>query len=308
MSPRFTPEQIDAWRRDGGVLVEAFFTPEEVAAVQADFGRVFGDAAGADQPLVKTADGQGGAFHAAQFRNLDSIPFDGCHALNLIGLHPALIAFARAALGVEEVYLYQCQAWAKYTGAADYDQPFHCDYLNHTLVAPSEDTTRNTCTVMCYFSDVTEGHGPMHYVPRPLSEPIAPPEATIGGPPEVAELHRRLAPHARSTAGPAGSIFPYSIDLYHRGTNLTAPGGVRYAVTACFKRAGDDSIAFTAWPFHHMKPWGQLFARATADQLACLGVPRPGDPFWTETTLARAQRRYPDWDLAPYRAALLASA
>ena len=36
--------------------------------------------------------------------------------------------------------------------------------------------------------------------------------------------------------------------------------------------------------------------------------PRPGDPFWTERTLRRAQERWADWDMAPYRAALAVSA
>ncbi len=54
-------------------------------------------------------------------------------------MHPALIAFAKQALHADAVHLYQCQAWAKFTGDADYDQPFHCDYVNHTLTAPSED-------------------------------------------------------------------------------------------------------------------------------------------------------------------------
>ncbi|HEY9219097.1 MAG TPA: phytanoyl-CoA dioxygenase family protein [Phenylobacterium sp.] len=300
---RFTPEHVATWRREGGVLIENFFTPEEVAAVAADFTQVFGPGEAADAPLVKARDRVGG-FHQAQFKTLESVPLDCSPALNLIGVHPALIAFARAALETPDLHLYQNQAWAKATGAADYDQPFHCDYLNHTLVAPSEDPRRNTMTFFCYFSDVTEAHGPMHYVPKSDSERIAGPEATLGDPGRQAELHRRLAPFARSTAAPAGSLFAYGIDIYHRGTNLTAPQGRRFAVTSCFKRRDDPTIGYTAWPFHHTKPWARIFDHATPEQLACFGVAPPGDPFWTQTTLARAQARYPNWDLAPYRAAM----
>ena len=32
MSDRFTAEQMATWRREGGVLIERFFTPEETAA------------------------------------------------------------------------------------------------------------------------------------------------------------------------------------------------------------------------------------------------------------------------------------
>ena len=47
----------------------------------------------------------------------------------------------------------------------------------------------------------------------------------------------------------------------------------------------------------------RIFDHATPEQLACFGVQPPGDPFWTEATLARAQARYPGWDLTPYRSA-----
>lgn len=70
---------------------------------------------------------------------------------------------------------------------------------------------------------------------------------------------------------------------------------------ACYKNAGNDTIGYHAWPFHHRKPWRRIFEHATPDQLTCFGVHPPGHPFWTETTLMRAQARYPGWDLTPYR-------
>jgi hypothetical protein len=83
-----------------------------------------------------------------------------------------------------------------------------------------------------------------------------------------------------------------------------APGGHRYVMTVCFTNARNSAIDFHAWQFHHTQPWRHIFDHATPDQLACFGVQRPGDPFWTETTLARAQTRYPNWDMTPYREAV----
>lgn len=299
MNDRFRPEHLDTWRRDGGVLITEFFTDIESAAVVADFEQVFGRTVGADEPLRRRQPGEVGRFHSSQFATFEAIPFDCSPALNLIGVHPALIAFARAALSTQDVHLYQCQAWAKFTGDADYDQPFHCDFVNHTLTVPSEDETQNSVTILCYFTDVTEDHGPMHYVTRPDSAKVAGPEASIG---QVdPQLQEKLSRHERSSAAPAGSIFPYGIDIFHRGTNMTAPGGYRYAVMACFKNARDSTIGYHAWPFHHLKPWHQVFNHATPEQLSCFGVHPPGHRFWTPTTLQRAQARYPDWDLTPYR-------
>jgi hypothetical protein len=305
MTERFKAEHLEAWRRDGGVSIHDFFTPEEVAAVVSDFELVFGRTAGADEELNKKKDGEVGKFNPAQFATLQTGPFECSPALNLIGVHPALISFAKQALRADDVHLYQCQAWAKFTGDADYDQPFHCDFSNHTLTVPSEDAHLNAVTILCYFTDVTEGHGPAHYVTRPDSAKVGGPEAGLAKDPEAQDrLQAALRPYERSSAAPAGSAFPYSIDVYHRGTNLTAPGGRRYAVMACFKTASNDAIAFHAWAFHHTKPWARIFEHATPEQLACFGVPRPGHAFWTEVTLERVQVRYPGWDLTPYREAL----
>jgi hypothetical protein len=148
----------------------------------------------------------------------------------------------------------------------------------------------------------------MHYVTRTDSAKVAGPEASLNVDPTAqARLQKGLTAFERSSASSAGTAIPYAIDVYHRGTNLTVPNGCRFAVMACFKKAGDESIGFHAWQFHHTRPWREIFNIATPEQLACFGVQRPGDPFWTETTLARAQARYPDWDLTPYRAAMARS-
>jgi len=305
MDIRFTPEHLAEWRREGAVLIPEFFTQDEVAAVRADFEKVFERTSGAAEGLNKKKDGQVGRFHPAQFEGVTQIPLDCSPALNLIGLHPALMAFARQALNTEDLYLYQCQPWAKFTGDADYDQPYHCDFVNHTLTVPSEEPAGNSITILCYFSDVTAAHGAMHYVARTDSAKVAGPEDTLNQDPAAqAKLQAALLPYARSSASPAGSIVPYGIDVYHRGTNMTAPGGHRYAVMVCYKAANDNAIAFHAWPFHHKEPWHNIFDHATPEQLACFGVQPPGHPFWTETTLSRAQARYPNWNLAPYRAAM----
>ena len=99
----------------------------------------------------------------------------------------------------------------------------------------------------------------------------------------------------------SGTLLAYGIDVFHRGTNLTEPGGYRYAMTSCFKKAGNDSIGYTSWPWHFTKPWQNIFEHATPDQLSCFGVPMPGDPFWTEETLSLAQLRYPNWNMSEYR-------
>jgi hypothetical protein len=307
MTDRFTAQHVEAWRRDGGLAIPSFFTPEECAAVVADFEKVFGRTEGAEDPKNFKKPGEIGKFNRHQTDLNDTIPFDCSPALNLIAVHPALMDLARALLGTQDVLLYQAEVWAKFTGDADYDQDFHCDYGNHTLTAPSEDARFNSLTTLCYFTDVTEAHGPAHFVTRPDSKAIAGPEASFARS-TVPDLQQKLAAKARSSAGPAGTIFPYTIDVWHRGTNLTAPKGRRFAVMASYHRADVPAVNRYAWPYYGFRPWHVIFEHASPDQLAAFGVPRPGDRFWTDETIRRTQVRYPKWNSAPYRAALKAAA
>lgn len=312
------------WRRDGAVVLDRFFAADQIAAVRADCDVLFAGCGQRGAPLDRKDGGAIGVFDPAQFRNQQQLPSAASDAINLVGLDHRLIAFARDALGVADVRLYQCDAWAKYTGEADYDQPFHCDFKNHTLTVPGDDAADRTINFMIYVTDVSDDLGAIHYVPNPIADAIVGPYRTVlpeeavgaGGLDRAAiameqasatafahPLQNALKDVEQSGAAPAGSIFAYGIDVYHRGTNLTRNGGHRYTITASYKAAGNDMIGWAAWPFHFLRPWDRLIRAASPDQLACLGIPLPGHPFWTPTTLARTQRRWPDWDMTAWREA-----
>lgn len=297
-------EDIETWHRDGGVVVRDVLSPGEVAAAAADMSLLYDDKVKEEvtgEPLSLKKDGQIGAFSGDQFRNFDDMPFDCSPALNLVALHPGVIALARAALGTDDVHLYQSHSWAKYTGEADFDQTFHCDYKNHTLMVPSDDVSGRTINMMIYLTDVSDGHGAIHYVPKPASDALEGLEYEIF---PGDEYQNELKKHEVSGASPAGSVFAYGIDVYHRGTNLTVPHGHRYTLTASYKVAGNDMIGWSGWPKSFTKPWYHIMNNATPDQLSCLGIPRPGDTFWTERTLKMTAQRWPDMDLSPYRQAM----
>ena len=131
MTNRFTDADLHAWHTDGGVLIKDFFSADEVAAVRADFEQVYGRSEGAAEPTLSES-----GFDATQFKSFQAVPLECSPALNLIGVHPQLIGLAKGLLQTQDVHLYQCQAWAKYTGDADYDQPFHCDFFHIRAVRP----------------------------------------------------------------------------------------------------------------------------------------------------------------------------
>lgn len=307
MSDRFTSEVVEAWRTDGAILLPSFFSPGEMVRMVQDFDALFAHARPKrGMPVNLQASAHVDNLPPEQFQLMLSMPFACSPALNLLALHPALIAFAKAALGVPDVRLYQNLAWAKFTGATDFEQPFHMDYLDHTLLTPGDAPQEKTLNISIYASDVTDAHGAIRYVTRPEGDAICGKlrPYSVG-----AEHQQALRKVQRSGAGPCGSIFAYSSDVYHRATNLTIENGHRYTLFIGYKSAHNTAVDFSAWPTTagHKKGdrlWAPIFGCATPEQLACLNVPPPGDPFWTEPSLARTQHRWPDWNLAPWWEAL----
>lgn len=298
---RHTDEQIEHWHREGAVILHDFFTAHELAPVVDDMEALYGHLRPSDPSAHHEFDAK--ETRARQFANIHDMPFPASPAVNLLGLHPALIATARAALGTDDIRLYQNHTWAKFTGQTDFDQPHHCDFKNHTLTVPGEHAIDRTINFMVYLTDVTDAHGAIHYVPLSSSDPIVGDDRMSFASTTDGTLDRLKAVE-QSGAATAGSVFAYGIDVYHRGTNLTAPGAHRFTITASYKAAGNDQIGWSAWPRWFREPWDLVMNHATPDQLACLGVPAPGSPFWTELTLHRTSERWPDMNLAPYRAAI----
>ncbi len=299
---RHTSADCQAWHQDGLAIIPEFFSADEIAPIVADYDALYGSRRNqldTSMPLDKKPPGTIGASHAKQFLNIDSLPYAGSAAINLIGLHPALITYAQDLLGVEQVRLYQSHSWAKFTGEADYDQAFHCDFGNHTLTVPAANPADRTVDFILYFTQVTDGHGALHYVTKPDADRLLRPGA-LTVPDDKQHALKQLE---RSAAGPAGTLVAHSIDTLHRGTNLTTPGGYRYTMTVGYKAAGNDNIGFHTWQAGADKPWDLIFANANAQQLGCLGIPSPGDPYWDERTLKLNQARWPMWDMQEYFAA-----
>lgn len=302
MSCRHTEEHVRQWREAGFTLIHDFLTQAEIDPILDDFDTLYrdrGQGEGVGTTLNKKNPGEIGASHAKQFLNFDMLPYNAASTINLISLHPALIEFARALLGVSKVHLYQSHTWAKYTGEADYDQAFHCDFGNHTLTVPSDDFASRSVDFVIYLTDVTEALGALHYVTKQDSNEVLGQGALIAPPEKQAELKSR----ARSAAAPAGTLLAHSIDTFHRGTNLTAPNGYRFTMTFGYKSAGNDMIGFHVWQQAPNRPWHLVLNHATPEQLECLGIPKPGSQFWTPRTLKLTQQRWPDWDMREYFAA-----
>jgi hypothetical protein len=270
------------WDTAGWCVLEDAFPPEHLAAAQRVLPEMFPTAeeyaAGADRPP------------AIQF------PFDR-GALNRIVVHDALIDLAQLLLETDDVLLYQAMAIAKYSdGSPDEDQLLHVDYGNHTLVVPRPDVGYQPLETFIYLSDVSVETAATRVVSRDHTAGI-PVERTYLGVDEYAHLYAQ----EECASGPAGSVFVYRTDTFHRGVSLAAKGAARFMLAVAFKPAATDWIGFHALPARAEDPaWHRFMRHATERQLTVLGFPKPGDAYWTAETLAGVAARYPSLDLSPW--------
>jgi hypothetical protein len=312
MGKRHTAADAAHFERHGWVLIERLLTETEIAAAQPglfaqyptpeDFHagtdartRAFRD--GADAPANQ---GTAARFRPLQFAGLREFPFAD-QTLNLLPLHPAIIAVAEDLLHTRDVRLYQAETFAKYTGVTQYDQPFHADYTNHTMLPPRADGRYRQVQMFLYLSDVTREHGATRIVSRELTRDVPAMKLSF---PEVRVSPERRAEWERaavSATGPRGSLLCYSADVVHRGTEMSYPNGGRFFFNLAYRAAGADWVGANPWPRKGMANWTPLVERCSVRQLEALGFPPPGHDYWDETTLQGAADRYPGLDLTPWR-------
>ena len=204
-------------------------------------------------------------------------------ALNRVALHDAMLDIAECLLETRDIRLYQAAVIAKYSNAApDYEQLLHVDYANHTLVVPRTDVGYQHLETFVYLTDVTPSTGATRVVSREHTTGI-PIERTYLHLEEYADLYVLEEP----ASGPAGSVFVYRPDVFHRGVPLSTPRAARFLLPVAFKPAGTDWIGYHAFPARaEDMAWHRFMHHATLRQLSALGFPKPGDPYWTAETLA----------------------
>jgi hypothetical protein len=225
--------------------------------------------------------------------------------LNLLAVHERLGALAAELLGTDDLRAYSIEFWAKYTGAANYEQPFHRDYLNHSVVVPDAVAPPSQIEMFVYLCDVEDDLGPIALLPRRHAPdmPALPnwypatdnhhdgeqPQWTspVGRPDWYDREHRAV--------GPTGTVIAYRIDTFHRGTNLERPGGARYTIHTNFRRADHDWIGRRSWAdiAASDRAWPQFVINATTKQLELFAFPPPGHAYWNATTRRGLGQRYP---------------
>jgi len=315
MEKRHSAGQIAHFETHGWVLIERLLDEAEIDAALPGLFEEYPTPtqfhSGTD-PLIaafrENADaaanaGTEGRFRPLQFVGLKEFPFPD-QALNLLALHPAIIAVAEDLLRTRDVRLYQAETFAKYTGVTQYDQPFHVDYTNHTMLPPRDDGRYRQAQMFLYLSDVTPPHGATRIVSRTLTRDVPLVDLAFSRGRVPAERLAMWEASSISATGPRGSLLIYGADVVHRGTEMSLAGGGRFFFNLAYRAAGADWIGANPWPRKGMRHWTPLVERCSVRQLEALGFPPPGHDYWDEATLKGCADRYPGLDLTPWRAAI----
>ncbi len=292
---RVSDVRLEELRTQGFTIVEGFLNPDELAAAQDQLWHSF------PRPEEFFADPS--AFpHLAkgQFAGLKLFPLQGWE-LNRLATHPDLVDAAERFLDSVELELYKVEVWAKYAGAVDYDQTHHRDFGNHSLVVPRDDGVGRQLTTFVLLSDVTDVDGPTKVVSLEHTRgiPMVPDEAAAGL--SFSVPPGRFADVEVSVTGPAGTLFMYRTDVFHRGSNFSAPGRSRFAMLTDFQVRGPSWAGKMSWPNTALSPqWVELMERASVRERDLFGFPKPGDGYWNAQTLHDVGRRYPKMDMSAY--------
>lgn len=291
-----------AWQSDGFVILPGFLPAAELAPAMRELHLVFPSAEG----FHDGTDPRRERFIGDEFAGINTFPFASTE-LSLVAVHHRILTLAAALLQDDDVHLYGAEAWAKYTGACDYDQALHRDYLNHTVLVPSTTPGCRQVEMFVFLDDVPEELGPPHLVSRRHTAdlPAVPNWLLRPGQPGtgrfVADADPELYDMEVSGAGPAGTVIAFEPGTFHRGTGLSAPRGARYSMHLCFRPAGLQWGHRVGWAVQSFtNEWVRFVSRATPRQLHPLGFPPPGHRYWTPETLAGMALRYPDLDLSPW--------
>lgn len=280
---------LDEVRQQGFSLLTDFLAPHEVEAAQRALWKHFPEP---DDYFADPTTPERARFAGSQFAGVEEFPYRSWD-LNRLAVHPDLVDAVERYLETTDLHLYKVELWAKYSGAVDYDQPLHRDYGSHSLVVPRLEPRYQQITTFIYLSDVTDEDGPTVIVPYDAGKdvPYTPLYLSFG---ELAESEVRCV-------APAGSLLIYRTDILHRGSNFTAPRRSRFSILADFQVRGTTWGGKMAWPKQSPERWAKFIPQCTVRQRDLFGFPRPGDPYWTEETLAGVAQRYPGIDLGPYR-------
>jgi hypothetical protein len=300
-------ERRQSFERDGFVVLPGHVPRSDLSPALSELPLLFPT----PDEFHDNADPPRNARFRDEFGGITNFPFLSVE-WSLLAVHRRLIELAVELLDCRDIRVYAIEAWAKYTGAATFEQHHHRDYLNHSLLVPAAGQRPTQLELFLYLTDVPLALGPPSYVPLDHTRTLPalpnwlPPRDGASDDDHPAWVSSQAWPslyeHEVSAAGPGGTVVAYRIETFHRGTELTEPSGARYTIHVNFRRADSDWLTRRSWTdAANSTAWQDFVVRASTEQLELFGFPPPGHPYWSEQTLADLALRYRGLDTSRWQ-------
>lgn len=249
--------------------------------------------------------------------------------LDKITLNENIIKSVQQLLKTDNILLVQSDSWAKKgtnntTQNSNNDQRMHMDYGNNTFLHPSNWDSPEAVAMIIYLSNITETNGGTALVPKLNSNDELYKFPYINMPgignnnfindKNIAEeyfknnnkniynFRKKLYEREIILSPNIGDILIYRLDLWHRGTPVKK-NKIRYVMNLIWKKK--DCYWINNWnPGWSKKNYyginEKLFTEISPLQRSVLGIPKPGDKYWTSENIELLKYRYPKIDVFPY--------
>jgi hypothetical protein len=287
----------ESWKSDGWCVLPSVIPADELAAAQNAVARLFPTAEEMDSGVTNERTEPWRTTFDATW---PEFPYRS-RSLNRLAFHDAVLEIATSFLGSDDLRLYMSVITAKYANqSSGYNQLLHADFPNHSILVPQIDDRYPQLELFIYLSDVTAATGATRIVSRRKTAHIPVEQHTL-----AYTDYPELYDDPGAAEGPAGSIVAYRPDVYHRSVDVTEPGLRRIMMHISYRLADAEWSQYQAWAFKGFSPeWHNFVQASNPAELALLGFPKPGHPYWTHDTIRRVNARYPGLDMTPWHAAL----
>jgi hypothetical protein len=285
------------WEDDGWCVIPSAIPPDDLDAAQKAVAYLFPTSEEMDSGVsTERTDPWRTTFDA----KWPEFPYRS-RSLNRLPFHDVVLDIATSFLQSKDLRLYMSVITAKYANqSSGYNQLLHADFPNHSILVPQVGERYPQLELFIYLTEVSSANGATRMVSRRRTSGIPVEQHTLSYA-EYPELYEDPG----EAAGPAGSIVAYRPDVYHRSVDLTGPGVCRIMMHVSYRLAEAEWSQYQAWALKGFSPEWHSFVQASGPrELALLGFPSPGHPYWTEESVARVNARYPGLDMSAWRAAL----
>ena len=257
--------------------------------------------------------------------NNNQLEFPTGFIIDKITINQNIIKCVKQLLNTDDILLAQSDAWRKTDkNSLNSDQRMHMDYGNNTFLHPSDWNMPETVAIIIYFSDINDTGGGTAIVPRQNDddELYKAPYVNMPGYGNlkfynnksqaeeylskfngIGKFRNKLYDREIITKPKEGDILFYRLDTWHRGTPLFK-GKARYVMNLLFKKK--ECYWINYWNIGLTRKMydgflEKMFTEMTPEQRSVLGVPKPGDKYWTLEKLEYLKARYPNINIQPYK-------